>query len=172
MAILSQLEDYKDPFKEEKAVFDHFTSNWTTNPKKLQKLATRMIQSGDYSEYLVEGVLKSVLRTRDPLGYLKECINQHADYAVIIPDFIEQGFHGIIKDKWTDTLYPLEVKALAKWLKLEDRWSEEQEIEIMETAVSSWMEANGSTKFDGKVLLFPIFGFSGYFRVMKFPRKE
>jgi hypothetical protein len=164
--------EYKDPFKEERVVFDHFQANWTTNPKKLQKLATRMIQSGEYSEYLVEGVLKSVLLTRDPLGYLKECLKQHDDYSVLIPDFIEQGYHGIIKDKWTDTLYPIEVKALAKWLKLEDRWAEEQEIEIMETAVTSWMKAYNFDKFDGKVLLFPIFGFSGYFRTMKFPTKD
>jgi hypothetical protein len=164
--------EYKDPFKEEKVILDHFRNNWTTNPKKLQKLATRMINSGEWSEYLVEGVLKSVLRTREPLKYLMECFKQHDDYSAIIPEFIEQGFHGMIKDKWTDTLYPVEVKALAKWLKLEDRWSEEQEIEIMESAVTSWMEAYGFTKFTGKVLLFPIFGFSGYFRTMKFPKEK
>jgi hypothetical protein len=163
---------YKDPFKEEKVLLDLIRASWTTNAKKLQKLATRMIQSGEHSEYLVTGILMSVLRTRDPVGYLKECFKQHDDYSSLIPELIEQGFHGIIKDKWTDTLYPVEVKAMAKWLKLEDRWAEDQEIEIMEAAVTSWMEAYGHTKFDGKVLLFPIFGFSGYFRTMKFPLEK
>lgn len=163
---------YKDPFKEEKVLLDIFRKDWTTNAKKLQKLATRMIMSGEHSEYLVEGILKSVLRTRDPRGYLLECFKQHDDYSALIPDFIEQGFHGIIKDKWTDILYPVEIKALAKWLKVEDRWSEEQEIEIMESAVTSWMQAYGHTKFTGKVLLFPVFGFSGYFRTMKFPQEK
>lgn len=156
---------YTDPFAEEAVIHQYFKDNWTDNPKKLKKMAARLALDENVPLHLVTGILLSVARTSNPVGYLKECFKQHTDYSILIPQFMEEGHHGII---WKDKeLFPISVHTNRKWMRKDDKWNPSQEVEIMEAAVKEWMIAYGKKKFDGKVMLFAEFGFTGKFRAIK-----
>jgi hypothetical protein len=162
-----KVTEYIDPFEEEKVILQYFKDNWVANPKKLRKMALKLAQQPGQKQHLIDGVLFSILRTKDPIGYIQECFNQHDDYTAIFQDFIAAGHHGVIVVN--RLIYSVTLSTRKNWLKFEDRWNIDEEIEIMEQSARNWMQQHDKEKFVGKVMLFPVFGFSGHFRRIQWP---
>ena len=147
--------------QEEANFLKYLRDNFTTNAKDLQQLARAAAASQPV--VIQQGIINSILRSRDPVGYVKECFEQALDYPIIIEEFIANGDHGMIVVD--SKVHGVKIDARWKhWLKEDDKWNVDQEIEIMHALVEAWMVANGVTVFKGKILLFPFFGFTGYFR--------
>jgi hypothetical protein len=153
---------YEDPFADEAVILQYYKDNWPKNLKKLKSMAVQLSKEPGQKRYLVEGILNSIQRSSRPDEYLRECFKQHDDYSVLIPEFIAEGHHGILFVN--RVLYPVTVVANKKWLRKSDKWDFQQELEIMESLAKEWMKENGKVRLDGKMLLFPVFGFSGLYR--------
>lgn len=146
---------------QEEANFLHFLKdNFTTNAKNLQKLAAK--EGMKHSDTIKQGIVHSILRSRDPVGYVRECFKQAFDYPFIIEQLISDGSHGMIVVD--GVVHGVTIKARSNWLKQGDRWEMDQEIEIQHELIEAWMIENRNTVFKGKIALFPFFGFSGLFR--------
>lgn len=148
------------PIQQEAAFLKFLKENMTTNPKKLQKMAAR--EAKNHRSETVEGLVSSILRSRDPVGYVKECFRQAEVYPQIIAEFIEQGDHGMIVVG--DVVSPVRIKANPRWLRQSDRWNPDDELDIQHSLIEAWMIENNVAHFKGKIALFPFFGFSGLFR--------
>lgn len=148
------------PIQEEAAFLKLLKENWTTNPKKLKKLAIR--ESAKQPAVIVEGIIASILRSPNPVGYVKECFRQAEVYPQIIAQFIADGYHGMMVV--ANVVHPVKLETRVNWLNVKDPWTEEQEIDIQHQVVDNWMAENGLNRYYGKIALFPVFGFSGYFR--------
>lgn len=147
--------------QEEANFLKYLRDNFTTNAKDLQQLARAAASSQPL--VIQQGIINSILRSRDPVGYVRECFEQANDYPIIIETFIESGDHGMIVVD--GKVHGVKIDARWEhWLKEEDRWNVDQEIEIMHQLVEAWMVANKVNVFKAKILLFPFFGFTGYFR--------
>lgn len=153
---------YDDPFADEAVILQYFKDNWPKSLKKLKPMAVRLSKEPGQKRHLIQGVLNSIQRSPRPDEYLKECFRQHDDYCVLIPQFIEEGYHGILFVN--RVLYPVTVVANKNWMRKGDKWDFAQELDIMEAMAKEWMKAYDKTSIDGKMLLFPVFGFSGFFR--------
>jgi len=153
---------YEDPFADEAVILQYFKDNWPKKLSKLKSMAVQLSKQPGQKEHLIRGILNSIQRSKDPDYYLRECFKQHDDYCVLIPQFIEEGHHGILFVE--RVLYPVTIVASKKWLRRGDKWDFNQELEIMESVAQSWMKENGKVRIDGKMLLFPVFGFSGFYR--------
>jgi len=83
------------------------------------------------------------------------------EYPVVIEGLINEGNHGMILDG--STIYGFAIDANEKWLNPEKdtKWTEEDENEIIDKAIISWMAKHRIRKFKGRLVLFPKFGFSG-----------
>lgn len=145
----------EDPLMAEAAILQFFKNNFTTNPKKLVKLAIRVMP--DCADYVVKGLITSILNAKDPVAYLQKCFRDIEALVEISKDLVADGYHGMIFMK--DVIYPLKLDTRENWLK--DRWAEEDELEILHRLAGEWMRTNNKTSFHGKVVLWPAFGFSG-----------
>lgn len=154
------LNNQLTPIQEEAAFLRFLSENFTTNPKKLKQLALR--ESANHPENIRIGILASILRSRDPVGYLQECFKQAFDYPHIIEEFIEAGNHGMIVVN--ENVYPVKINARANWLRENDKWNADQELDIQHDLVEAWMIEHKATNFKGKIALFPFHGFTGLFR--------
>lgn len=146
---------------EQEAEFLRFLKdNFTTNPKKLKKLALR--EGALRSKEIQQGIVFNISRSADPVGYVRECFKQAFDYPIIIEQFINNGDHGMVVVD--GAVYPVRIETQSNWLQQNDRWSLDDELDIQHNLVEQWMIANKVSNFKGKILLFPFFGFSGLFR--------
>jgi hypothetical protein len=145
----------EDPLMAEAAILQFFKNNFTTNPKKLVKLAWRV--RPHCAEYVIKGLLNTIVKSKDPVGYLQKCFQDIDDLVKLIPELVAEGFHGMIMVN--DVIYPLTLDTRDNWLK--ERWSEDDELEILERLAVQWMRLYDQTYFQGKVVLWPAFGFSG-----------
>jgi hypothetical protein len=145
---------------EEHAVLHYFQENFTTNPKKLKKMAARLLPNA--APFIRRGFLLAILEERDPVGYLRKCLTDMAQYEVIIKNLIETGNHGMIVIN--DVIIPVKIAAESNWLKVTDKWNLEEEIEIQHKLCRIHMANEGMQKMHGKIVLFPAFGFSGHTR--------
>lgn len=148
------------PLQEEANFLKFLKDNFTTNAKNLQKLAAK--EGMKHSDTIKQGIVHSILRSRDPVGYVRECFKQAYDYPIIIEQLIADGDHGMIVVD--GVVYGVTINAQSNWLKEGDRWNIDEEIDIQHELVEGWMKANKCTVFKGKIALFPFFGFSGLFR--------
>lgn len=148
------------PLQQEAAFLKFLKENFTTNPKKLKKLAAR--EAKNHSAEAVAGLITSIALTKDPVGYVQECFRQAEVYPQIIEEFIDQGDHGMMVVG--DVVSPVRIKANPRWLRQADRWNPEDELDIQHNLIEAWMIENNVTMFKGKIALFPYFGFSGLFR--------
>lgn len=148
------------PIQQEAAFLKFLKDNFTTNPKKLIKLAAR--EAKNQPAEVAGGIILSIVRSRDPVGYVKECFRQAEVYPQIIQEFIDQGDHGMIVVG--DVVSPVRINANPRWLRENDKWNPEDELDIQHNLIEAWMIENDVTHFKGKIALFPFFGFSGLFR--------
>lgn len=150
----------KTPLMEENEVLRYFQDHFTTNPKKLKKLALRMHPK--VSPFIRRGIIYNILQAPDPVAYLRKCFVDMDAYTVIIKDLIEDGNHGMII--MGDVIHGIELETTitTDWLKNgASRWEPDQEIEIQHAVVKAFVTKNQIAHFHGKVVLFPAFGFSG-----------
>lgn len=156
----TQPEVNKTPLMEENEVLRYFQDHFTTNPKKLKKLACRLHPK--VSPFIRRGIIYNILQATDPVAYLRKCFVDMEAYTVIIKDLIEDGNHGMIIIG--DEIHGIEIETTIRtdWLKTgATRWEAEQEIEIQHAVVKAFVTKNQIAHFHGKVVLFPAFGFSG-----------
>ena len=139
-----------------------FRDNYTTNPKKLLKFAKKIWPT--QSKFLQEGILRNLFEAKDPVDYLNKCLQQAEEYPVIIKQLVADGKHGFMVRK--GVIYPIEIKARDNWLKANDRWTVEDEDEIMDKWVKAWMKENNVRDFQARVMLFAEFGFSGIMKLV------
>jgi len=151
------------PIDEEQAVIDYLDYNFTTNPKKLKKIAARI--APDCSDFIVKGLLNDIQICKDPVKHVTNCIAKIREFAILRRQFIEEGNHGMII--LGDKVYPLCLKTSPNWLKKDDYWNPDDEKTIRYNAVSNWLDETGRMHFHGKVALFDEFGFSGIPHVVR-----
>ena len=152
--------EVKTPMMEENEVLKYFQDNFTTNPKKLKKMALRLLPQ--VSAFIKRGFITDVLTANNPAAYVRKCIVDMEEYQFIIKDLIERGDHGmIIVD---DVIHGVHISAESNWLRPHDKWNDEEEIEIQHKLCRAWMAEKGLKRMHGKIVLFPAFGFSGMAR--------
>jgi hypothetical protein len=165
-AVVTTADGEDRPLMGEREVIQYLKDHFTTNPKKLKNIAKRIIPLS--KDYTVRGIIRSLIEHRDPVGYIKKCFVQIEEYNVLIMQFIEQGYHGMIMIQ--DTVYPVSLDTQEHWLK--DRWTMDDEIDIQHRLIDNFMVEHNRTWFHGKIVLFYHFGFSGIPReIRKVPRK-
>lgn len=149
-----------DPVEHEREYLRELKENFTSNPKKLKKIAIKI--SERYDQYIRDGLVVSIAASADPVRYVIKCIDEIEIYAGAVDEFIESGKHGMLIHK--NTIYPLELKLPKSWLN--DAWSPDDEKKIRYDAVAAWMDEMQISEFHGKAVLFKKFGFSGIPRVV------
>lgn len=145
------------PLEQENQVLQYFLDNWTTNPKKLVKMARR-IQPG-IPDFIQRSIIYNVVTARYPVKFLEEAFKEMHDFPILMKQLMDDGNHGMIMDD--NLIYGIEIKANQRWLKENDKWNPEDEIDIIDDVVERWMEKEKRKAFTGRILLFREFGFSG-----------
>ena len=156
------------PLQEETDAIEFFKANFTTNPKKLKKLAAR--EEHRFSEFIQKGLIASIKKSPDPVGYLRRCFKQIVDFQIVTEQLIADGHHGMLV--LNDVIYPVTLETNSKWLQEHDKWTEDDELLIHREVVANWMDANKIGYFYGKVVLFTAFGFSGMPGIVKMRAAE
>jgi hypothetical protein len=155
--------------QQEDAVLQYFADNWTTNPKKLKKMALKIW--ADQPDWIQRGLLQNIIEDDKPAQLLEMFFTIMAEWKDVVPKLIADGNHGMII-KGSNEIHGFDLKANPKWLTEDDLWNHEQEIEIQDTVIRQWMAQEGLTKFHGKIVLFDEFGFSGMLREIIEPRPK
>lgn len=146
------------PMEQENHVLNWFRDSGVTNPKKLVKMARRI--ENDIPQFIKRSIVDNVLNARYPQKFLAEAYKEMADYPVIIAGLIADGNHGMLM--FGDDIVGLEINAKwSSWMKTDDRWNTNQEIELQDELVDNWVEENVIRSFEGRIVLFREFGFSG-----------
>lgn len=146
------------PMEQENQILDYFYDNWVDNPKKLVKMVRRIYDQ--VPRFIQKSLLDNVLTGHvNPVVHFIACFREKTNWLIIIKQLLEEGNHGILF--FDDQVYGISLKTNKNWLRAKDRWTMEDEMDIMEEAFESWAEEHGVTHFLGKVMLFPEFGFSG-----------
>jgi len=147
------------PFEQELHVLAWFRENFTTNPKKLKKMNIYICPL--LPLFLQENLCLKLGATRDPVGFLKQAFQDLDAYPVIMQGLIDDGNHGMIMEG--AKIYGVVVDTREKWLDpvKDGRWTEEDEDEIMDKVLLTWMAKERRQRFQGRLVLFTQFGFSG-----------
>jgi hypothetical protein len=154
----------QSPLEQEGRVLKYFEDHFTTNIKKLKKLALRLMNDPEVPAHAKRGVVSSVLKAGDPVKFLKEAFKEINDIPIIMQALRDDGNHGMIMDQ--DQIYGFEIRANPKWLRRDDRWNPDDEQDIMNDSIEAFMEKHLLQSFRGKILLFKEFGFSGMPRMV------
>lgn len=143
----------------------HFQKLNSRNPKKIVKLAKRLIW--DVEHECQRKFCIDIIEALDPVKYLDFCVQRIHDFAIIMEEEIAAGNHGVMfVGKDGDIIYPIKLDTLPNWLKQTDKWTEEDEHQIMMDAATAYMHANNRYSLRTKIVLFPQFGFSGMARML------
>lgn len=146
------------PMEQENQILDYFHENWVDNPKKLIKMVRRIYDQ--VPRFIQKSLLDTVLHGHvNPVVHFIACFREKTNWVLIIKQMLDEGNHGILF--FDDQVYGINLKTNKNWLRAKDRWTMEDEMDIMEEAFETWAEENGVTHFLGKVMLFPECGFSG-----------
>lgn len=141
----------------ERKALAHFRDNFVSNPKKLKKLAARMLP--DYPDHIKRGLLYDVMTQKDPIAYLERCFRLERDAVEIVQHLIESGYHGMILNH--DDTIPVQLKAPEHWMCKDDEWNPADELDIQHKAVEDWFNSSGLKRAEVKIVMFKHFGFSG-----------
>lgn len=152
-----KVDETQTPLDQENQVLRYFQDNWTTNPKKLVKMAKRIAPA--IPEFIQRSIIYNVCTARFPVKWLEEAFREMNDLPILMQQLREDGNHGMIMDD--NKIYGIEIKANPKWLRENDKWNPDDEDEIINSVVENWMEEQKIKAFIGKVLLFVECGFSG-----------
>lgn len=146
-----------DPIMIEFNVLYHFMGWEIKSPVKLLKrLAT--YANGLHKDSIEFRQALFLMKDKNPVQLLKQAYNKLVDYLIVVNRFIGEGYHGFIELK--DNLYPIMVETRPNWM--ESPWHPDDEHEICHKAVGNWMDENRDVLyFNGRVVLFKNYGFSG-----------
>lgn len=147
----------REPLELEIEICELFKAYGYKNPKKVLKYAVRLLKERTNEVQIC--MLKDIIRAPNPALYIEQCIVGVEDIAIAIDSFIEDGCHGMILHK--GTAYPVKLNVPSHWVDGRDRWSPEDERDLQFKAAENWMVTNEKDHFDGKVVLFARFGFTG-----------
>lgn len=167
----SYVHDFTLPsFEQEVMVLQWFKDNFTTNPKKLKALARRIRPL--IPDYMQTSLCDEIRDSADPVAWMQRNFIEIGSLYNTIENYVATGHHGMIYNK--DVLHGLKLEVSPKWISGKDteRWTEEQELEIMGQALKAWMIENNRVHHRDRVLLFQRFGFSGVSHVMEYTLTE
>jgi hypothetical protein len=146
-------------FEQELHVLGWFKDNFTTNPKKLKKMSARVRPL--LPEFIQKSLCDALDRSTDPVKLLQMAFKDLAAYPGIMADLIALGNHGMIIEG--QNIYGFNLDTNEKWLNpnKDGKWSPEDESEIIDKVLLRWMAKERRRTFNGRLTLFPEFGFSG-----------
>jgi hypothetical protein len=146
-------------FEQELHILNWFKENFTTNPKKLKKMSARVRPL--LPAFIQASLCDALERSTDPVKMLQLAFKDLAAYPAIMAGLISEGNHGMIIDG--SNLYGISLETNEKWLNpnKDGKWSGEDESDIIDKALLRWMAKTRRRTFNGRVTLFPEFGFSG-----------
>lgn len=151
--------------QQESDILLHFQQLNSKNPKKVVKLAKRLLWEVEHETQRI--FCTDIIEALDPVKYVEFCTQRVQDFALIMEDTIAAGNHGVMfVGKDGDIIYPIKLDTLPNWLKETDKWTEEDEYQIMMDATTAYMHAHNRYSLKTKVVLFPQFGFSGVARML------
>ncbi len=153
----------QEPLMREVEILELFKDQGIDNPKKVRKYALRLLS--ERTDEIETTLLKDILRADNPSKYVKDCLNRVGDCAILIEQFIEDGYHGMIL-KGND-VWPVKLKAPDHWLDGKERWAPDQEALLQTNAAEGWMKEHNRGYFHAKVVLFAHYGFSGVPNVLE-----
>lgn len=147
------------PFQQELHVLNWFRDNFTTNPKKLKKMNIYICPL--LPKFIQESFCIALAGTRDPAKFLQRTFKDLDAYPKIMADLIADGNHGMIMDG--SKVYGFELDTRENWLNPEKdgKWTLDDENEIVDKALISWMAKSRVRELECRIVLFPEFGFSG-----------
>lgn len=151
------LDESLYPIEQENQVIDYLWDNWVNNDKKVVRMVKHIYPA--VPRFIQRSLLDVLLTVADPKKMICEYVTEKKRWTEVIEQLISEGNHGVIYDDVKT--YGFEVEANARWLKEDDKWSIEQEKEIIDESIIKWCKARGYTRFKGKVMMFHHFGFSG-----------
>lgn len=146
-----------EPFDQEIHLLEYFEQNFSTNPKKMLKLARKL--RDQHPPFIQRSFFDTLEQTRDPIKWLRRCFVEMRHYPVIMEQLMNEGNHGMIMER--DKIYGFALDTNKNWTRKSDRWSEEQERQIIDEALLLWMCVERRRAFIGRIVLFRDFGFSG-----------
>lgn len=152
------------PREAEIAVLSWLRDNMPKGNKKLISLSRRI---RPHLPMYIQRSLCDVIedpRTKDAQAWMKKVFIDMEIFPKIVAKMLAEGNHGMIMDK--GKMYGFNLLANAKWLsgKETEKWHDDDERDIADEAVQAWMVKHFIRHFDGKVVLFDEFGFSGIAR--------
>lgn len=151
------------PMQQETQMFDYLRANFTTNPKKLKKLARRLAEDPATPGFISNGLLTSIVLHKEPVKFLRRMFRQIEEWPALIEGLISDGNHGmiIIERGDNEVIYPCKIDTRANWLRVNDKWNPEDERLIQLDLAQGWMKEHNKGYIHCKVVLFQPFGFSG-----------
>jgi len=146
-------------FEQELHILGWFKENFTTNPKKLKKMSVRVRPS--LPDWIQASLCDALERSTDPAKLLEMAFKDLAAYPGIMAGLIAEGNHGMIIEG--SNIYGIALDTNEKWLNpnKDGKWSSEDESDIIDKALLHWMAKTRRRSFNGRVSLFPQFGFTG-----------
>lgn len=149
------------PLEQENSVINYFYDNWAPKKKNLYNIAKRIYPM--VPRFIQRSLLDHILSgSVDPVDFMVACFDEKAIWAEIFKRMLAEGNHGII---YNDEMgvHGFNLNTNPRWLndKGQKRWHPDDEWEIMKETVDKWEKEMGVDNFEGKIMLFPEFGFSG-----------
>ena len=156
----------KDPLQLELDILHEFVGMVNPKDKKIVAKAKKLYMEKTNS--MEKRLLRDIMTNPKPLDFVQHCVNVLGELNDMIPQFIEEGYHGAILKG--DDIHPVRVQAPAHWLVREKQWSPDEEYEIQKKVLTEYMEAYDINHCVGYVMLLPNFGFSGVLRIIEYRR--
>lgn len=130
------------------------------NPKKLVKFVTKLYSECEWD--IQKMFCLQIIEAKDPVGYVDLCIRRIEDCAVIMENMVEESNHGMMfVGANGDTVLPIRLNTMEKWLTEMGKWHPDDEFEIGRDAADAYYEQHPNVPGPIKLVLFPQFGFTG-----------
>jgi hypothetical protein len=155
----------KGSLGQEADILTHFVDVDKMNPKKVGKLALRLLRELPDLTNIQKKMLNDVWMAKNPKETILRFTTVIHDCAIVMQDLVESGHHGMIMLP-DDVIYPIKLDTRPNWLRPEDPWDEQDEINIQHEIAREYMVENQIKSFYSKIVLFPHFGFSGVPRII------
>lgn len=151
------LDDSLYPIEQENQLIDYFYRYFTDNPKKIIQLCQRNYHN--VPRFMQRSLLDNIMSAKCPVKHVLKYFAEKVRWGEIIERMIAEGNHGVIyNDK---EVWGFQVSTNAKWLREHDKWTIEDEKDLIKKSYYKWAREKGLTHFKGKVMMFHHFGFSG-----------
>lgn len=151
------LDESLYPIEQEAQLIDYFYRYYTDNPKKILAWVRRIYHT--VPRFMQKSFLDNVMADKNPANYLLKMFAEKVRWGEINERMIAEGNHGVIYNE--KEVWGFRVETRPNWLTERDKWNKDEEIEIIKRSYYKWARERGLTHFDGKVMLYHQFGFSG-----------